>query len=68
MRHPIDRHERERMLLAHGGINLFELSKFATREVETEEQRWLRSIKEGERLDADRLPAWMRTTEMRLDS
>ena len=59
------RDERCRPLIAHGGINLFELGKFAAREVETEEQRWLRFFKEGERLDADHLPEWMQTTEMR---
>jgi hypothetical protein len=59
------RDERGRMLLAHGGINLFELSKLATRAVETEEQRWLKFFKDGERLDADRLPEWMQTREMR---
>ena len=33
--------------------------------VETEEQRWLKFFKDGERLDADQLPDWMQTTEMR---
>ena len=59
------RDERGRTLLEHGGISLFELSKFATSAVETEEQRWLKFFKDGERLDADRLPDWMQTTEMR---
>jgi predicted transposase/invertase (TIGR01784 family) len=49
----------------HGGIALFELSKFAAAAVENEEQRWLKFFKEGERLDADRLPNWMQTHEMR---
>ena len=59
------RDERGRTLLEHGGISLFELSKFATSAVETEEQRWLKFFKDGERLDADQLPDWMQTTEMR---
>ena len=59
------RDERGRTLLEHGGISLFELSKFAAGAVETEEQRWLKFFKDGERLDADRLPDWMQTTEMR---
>jgi len=58
------RDERGRSLLDHGGIALFELSKFATAEIATEEQRWLKFFKDGERLDADRLPAWMHTPEM----
>jgi predicted transposase/invertase (TIGR01784 family) len=59
------RDERGRSLLDHGGIAIFELSKFATEAVGTEEQRWLKFFKEGERLDADQLPAWMQTNEMR---
>ena len=59
------RDERGRGLLDHGGIALFELSKFATEAVASEEQRWLKFFKEGERLDADRLPEWMQTIEMR---
>lgn len=37
-------------------------SKLA-REVATEEQRWLKFFKDGERLDADHLPDWMQTVE-----
>ena len=59
------RDERGGSFLHHGGISLFELSKFAAAEVATEEQRWLRFFKEGERLDADQLPVWMQTVEMR---
>ena len=59
------RDERGRTLLEHGGISLFELSKFAAGAVETEEQRWLKFFKDGERLDADHLPNWMQTDEMR---
>jgi len=54
-----------RAFLDHGGIRLLELSKFATDTVETEEQRWLKFFNEAERLDADALPAWMQTPEMR---
>ena len=46
-------------------ISLFDLGKFATGAVEIEEQRWLKFFKDGERLDADQLPDWMQTTEMR---
>lgn len=52
-------------LLEQGGISLFELSKFASHAIKTEEQRWLKFFKDGERLDADHLPDWMQTTEMR---
>ena len=46
-------------------ISLFDLGKFATGAVETEEQRWLKFFKDGERLDADHLPDWIQTHEMR---
>ena len=59
------RDERGRTWLEHGGISLFELNKFAAGAVETEEQRWLKFFKDGERLDADHLPDWMQTVEMR---
>ena len=59
------RDQRGRIFLDHGGIWLLELSKFATDTVETEEQRWLKFFNEAERLDADALPAWMQTPEMR---
>ena len=59
------RDEHGHTLLEHGGISLFELSKFAAHAVETEEQRWLKFFKDGERLDADHLPDWMQTDEMR---
>ena len=49
----------------HGGIWLLELSKFTGERVETEQDRWLKFFTEGERLDADHLPAWMDTEEMR---
>ena len=59
------RDERGRTLLERSGISLFELSKFAAGAVETEEQRWLKFFKDGERLDADHLPDRMQTDEMR---
>ena len=42
-----------------------ELNKFAAEHVETEEQRWLKFFKDGEHLNADHLPDWMQTPEMR---
>ena len=57
--------ERGRGLIDHGGISLMELNKFAAEAVETEEQRWLKFLIEGERLDDADLPDWMQTAEMR---
>lgn len=54
-----------RLLLAHGGVWLLELNKFDARQIENEQQRWLRFFKEGERLDDGMLPDWMTTNEMR---
>lgn len=54
-----------RPLLDHGGIWLLELNKFHADTVYTEQQRWLKFFTEGERLDADALPTWMNTDEMR---
>jgi predicted transposase/invertase (TIGR01784 family) len=51
-------------LLENGGIWLFELKKFHAQKVATEEQRWLRFLKEGEALDDQALPEWMSTREM----
>ena len=51
-------------LLENGGIWLFELKKFNAQKVATEEQRWLRFLKEGEALDDQALPEWMSTREM----
>ncbi len=59
------RDDAGRELIDHGGIWLFELSKFAAERVESEEQRWLKFFRDGERLDAAALPAWMDTAEMR---
>jgi hypothetical protein len=45
---------------------LLELEKFNTQHIETEQQRWLRFFKEGDRLnDEAGLPDWMATEEMR---
>jgi chromosome segregation ATPase len=44
---------------------LLELSKCRIAAVETEQDRWLKCFIEGGRLDAERLPAWMQTEEMR---
>lgn len=51
-------------LLDHGGIWLLELSKFHVDAIQTEQERWLKFFKDGERLDADALPTWMHTEEM----
>jgi predicted transposase/invertase (TIGR01784 family) len=59
------RDEQGRSLLDHGGIWLLELSKCQVETVETEQERWLKFFVEGDRLDADHLPAWMQTEEMR---
>ena len=42
-----------------------ELKKFATEEVETAKQCWLKLFTEGERLDDANLPEWMKTVEIR---
>ncbi len=54
-----------RVLLPHGGIWLFELSKFAAPRVETEQERWLKFFTEAEGFDEADLPEWMQTPEMR---
>ncbi|SDX64990.1 PD-(D/E)XK nuclease family transposase, partial [Allochromatium warmingii] len=53
------------LLLDHGGIWLLELNKFHADTIENEQQRWLKFFKDGEQLDADALPTWMQTDEMR---
>ena len=57
--------ESRRLLIDHGGLWLLELNKFVAERVETEQQRWLKFFKEGERLDENHLPDWMQTDEMR---
>ena len=59
------RDQRGHGLIAHGGIWLLELQKYAGEPIETEQQRWLKFFKEGERLDDGQLPDWMNTDEMR---
>ncbi len=54
-----------RTLADLGGIHLLELKKFTAERIETEEQRWLKFFKDGERLDDAALPDWMNTDEMR---
>ncbi len=60
------RDDQGRALLDHGGIWLFELNKFTTERVETEQQRWLKFFKDGGRLDETALPEWMQTEIARL--
>ena len=43
---------------------MFEIEKFNAQKVASEEQRWLRFLKEGEQLDDQVLPEWMATKEM----
>lgn len=59
------RDDQGRGLLDHGGIWLLELNKFRIDRVVSEQQRWLKFFKDGERLDAAALPDWMQTDEMR---
>ena len=59
------RDAKGRRLLPHGGIWLLELGKFNVEQVATEQQRWLKFFKDGERLDEGQLPGWMNTDEMR---
>lgn len=60
------RDNKGRTLNDHCGIWLLELEKFNTQHIETEQQRWLRFFKEGDRLnDEAGLPDWMATEEMR---
>ena len=44
---------------------LLELKKFNAIQVETEDQRWLKFFKDGERLNDEALPDWMITQEMK---
>ena len=39
------------------------MKKFTAERVETEEQRWLKFFKDGEKLDDTALPDWMNTEE-----
>ncbi|MBM4128221.1 MAG: Rpn family recombination-promoting nuclease/putative transposase [Nitrospira sp.] len=59
------RDENGKVLLDNGGIWVVELPKFdETAVVTTEEARWIRLFKEGEKLDNTQLPEWMHTPEM----
>ena len=59
------RDDRGRLLLDHGTIRVFELSKFDVEPVQSDAERWLRFLKDGESLDPTRLPAWMQPPIMR---
>jgi len=59
------RDEQGQTLTLHGGIWLLELKKFNATQVETEDQRWLKFFKDGERLNDEALPDWMITQEMK---
>jgi len=59
------RDARGRTLLAHGGIWLLELEKFAAQRIKNERQRWLQFFKVGGQIDDTVLPDWMSTLEMR---
>ena len=54
-----------RLLIDHGGIWLLELNKFHADSIQSEQDRWLKFFKDGEQLDADALPSWMQTKEMK---
>jgi len=51
LRHYKIRNEQGQTLTPHGGIWLLELKKFNDNQVETENQRWLKFFREGERLN-----------------
>ena len=60
------RDETGKLLTDHGGIWLLELEKFSTAHVTNEQERWLQFFKTGNSLnDAQELPDWMNTQEMR---
>lgn len=52
-------------LIAHGGIWLFELNKFAKQQIITEQERWLKFFQDAEEFSTELLPTWMNTTEMK---
>ena len=54
-----------RGFIDHGGIWLLELNKHPIHTVQTEQHRWLKFFQDGEQLNAEALPAWMDTDEMR---
>jgi predicted transposase/invertase (TIGR01784 family) len=59
------RDRRRQTLTELGGIHVLELKKFSEEWIETEEQRWLKLFKDGDKLDESALPEWMNTKEMR---
>jgi predicted transposase/invertase (TIGR01784 family) len=59
------RDDRGRALLDHGSIRLFELSKFNVETVQSDAERWLKFLKDGETLDPQHLPVWMQPPIMR---
>ena len=59
------RDEQGRVFNQHGGIWLLELDKFHVNQIESEDQRWLKFFKDGEQLNDNALPNWMRTQEMK---
>jgi hypothetical protein len=59
------RDDQGRRLVDHGVIRLFELSKFEVAQVETDAERWLKFLKDGEQLDPEHLPEWMQDPMMR---
>jgi predicted transposase/invertase (TIGR01784 family) len=59
------RDDRGRALLDHGSIRVFELSKFNVETVQSDAERWLKFLKDGETLDPTRLPVWMQPPIMR---
>ena len=59
------RDEQGQNFADHGGIWLLELNKFQSSQIDTEEQRWIKFFREGEKLDDADLPEWMITQEMK---
>ncbi len=59
------RDDQGRRRVDHGAIRLFELSKFQVARVETDAERWLKFLKDGEQLDPEHLPEWMQHPIMR---
>ena len=59
------RDEQGRALSEQGGIWLSELNKFHLSHIDTEDQRWLKFLKDGEQLNDEALPDWMNTQEMK---
>jgi predicted transposase/invertase (TIGR01784 family) len=58
------RDEQGQLLNEHCTIYLLELNKYNSRQIGSEEERWIKFFKDGENLDAAALPDWMTTPEM----